>query len=62
MKTLLFTMLLISGCSSIKGVEITEHERKACESLGCTVWTDQELGSLARRFFQQGYSAGVKSI
>ena len=62
MKTVLFVVLLLVGCSSIKGVEITDHERKACEASGCTVWTAQELDSLARRFFLQGYNAGAKSI
>ena len=62
MKTVIFVLLVLSGCASIKGVEITEYERKACETQGCTVWTVQELGSLARRFFSDGYSAGVKSI
>lgn len=61
----LFMVLMLaalSGCSAIKGVAITEGERKACEAASCTVWTEKELNSLARHFFQQGYSAGVKSL
>lgn len=61
----LFVVLMLaalSGCSAIKGVAITESERKACESTGCSVWTEQELDALARHFFKKGYEAGVKSI
>ncbi len=53
---------VLSGCSAIKGVVITENERRACESIGCTVWTEQELDALARHFFKKGYEVGVKSI
>lgn len=54
--------LLLTGCSSIPGVVISDDERKVCEAQGCTVWTVKELESLARRFIQQGYKAGVDSI
>jgi len=55
--------VVLSGCASLPGgVAMTDDERKACEASGCTVWTQGELEGLARRFFQQGYNAGVKSI
>lgn len=53
---------LLSGCSSIPGVAITEAERPACEIFGCTVWTPQELSNLAGQSFLRDYHAGVKSI
>lgn len=59
---MLLMLAALSGCSAIKGVAITESERKACESIGCSVWTEQELDALARHFFKKGYEAGVKSI
>ncbi len=62
MKAAIIMALLLSGCSTITGVEITEAERKACEAHGCTVWTQQELEGMARKFFRGGYQAGVKSI
>ena len=54
--------LLLTGCSSIPGVVISDDERKACETAGCTVWTLEELESIARRFLKEGYTRGVKSI
>lgn len=54
--------VVLSGCASLPGVAMTDDERKACEASGCTVWTQRQLEGLARRFFQQGYNAGVKSI
>ena len=59
---LVLMLAALSGCSAIKGVAISESERRACESIGCSVWTEQELDALARHFFRQGYDAGVKSL
>ena len=61
MKAAVLLVLLIAGCSSIKGVTITEDERKACEVATCTVWTLEELEGLARAMFRRGYEAGFKS-
>ena len=61
MKALIFVVLL-SGCANIKGVVISEGERHACEMQGCTVWTESELTGVARKFWREGYQAGVKSI
>ena len=54
--------VLLSGCSSLPGVQISDNERKACEAEGCSVWTDRELERLAKSFFQKGYTAGMKSL
>ncbi|WP_309679467.1 hypothetical protein [Polaromonas sp.] len=59
---LVLLALVLSACAAIPGVAITDDERAACEASGCTVWTQRELEGLARKFFQQGYDAGVKSI
>ncbi len=61
MKSLILCLAL-SGCATIPGVAITEDERKACEVQTCTVWTIDELTGLARKFFREGYRAGVRSI
>lgn len=61
MKTIIIALLL-SGCATLPGVEITDDERKACEALGCTVWTVPELQRLGRKFWGEGYAAGKKSI
>jgi len=59
MKTLLLcTALLLSGCATLKGVEATDDERKACAAETCTVWTNRELRELVRRALQQGFEAG----
>ena len=54
--------VLMAGCSTVPGVQISDDERKACEVEGCSVWTDRELERLAKSFFQKGYTAGVKSL
>jgi hypothetical protein len=59
---LVLLLAVLSGCSAVKGVTITEDERKACEASGCTVWTKAELDALVRHFFKKGYEAGVKSL
>lgn len=61
-KNLMLISLLLSGCANIPGVLITDDERKACEASSCSVWTFQELQNLARKFFKEGYQAGVSSI
>ena len=59
---LLSTIFLLAGCASIKGVEITDSERLACEVEKCSVWTEKELAKLAIKFWNEGYQKGVKSI
>lgn len=63
MKTLL-VVLLLAGCANIKGVNISDEERQACEQAanGCSVWTDMELEGLARDMLQRGYTMGRKSL
>lgn len=56
-------VLALAGCASLPaGIEMSEAEAKACKEQGCSVWTMQELQGLARKFFGEGYQAGVKSI
>lgn len=58
----LMAVVLLTGCSSIKGVKISDSERQACEAAGCTAWTEKELHELMQKVFRKGYEAGVKSI
>ena len=58
----LVAVILLTGCSSIKGITMPDGESQACEVAGCTVWTEQELHELMRQVFRKGYEVGVKSI
>ena len=64
MKTavLAVVILTLTGCATLKGVEISDEERAACEADGCTVWTRAELEGLVREAMKQGYQAGKKSL
>lgn len=61
MKTVLLC-LLFSGCAAMPGVDATPDERAACKAQTCSVWTVNELTRLGRKFFNEGYQAGVKSL
>jgi len=62
MRYILITLML-SGCASLPpGVEMTEDERAACASQGCSVWTLDELQRLIGMAMQRGYAAGRKSL
>lgn len=60
MKTLLLFLALLGGCAI--GIEMTKDEAKACKAETCSVWTIRELSLLARKFYNQGYKAGVESL
>jgi len=62
MKTALLAIVILSGCASIPGVQITEAERAACAASGCAVFTEAELRVFAAEFFKRGYLAGRKSL
>jgi len=52
--------MLLAGCAT--GVEMTKEEAAACKAEGCSVWTARELTMLARKFYSDGYRAGVNSL
>lgn len=60
MKAAILCALLLSGCAT--GIEMTKDEATACKAQGCSVWTVRELTDLARKFYTEGYKAGVKSL
>lgn len=60
MKALLISLALLTGCAT--GVEMSKEEVEACKAEGCTAWTARELSLLARKFYSEGYKAGVKSL
>jgi uncharacterized protein YceK len=63
MKAILFcAAILLSGCATIKGVNATRDERRACAAETCSVWTDRELRVLIQRAMQEGYKAGAKPV
>lgn len=66
---IILAAILLAGCTSIPGVQVTEDERKACAILAdappeqqCSVWSIPELQRLAREFFMRGYQAGKSSL
>ncbi len=61
-KLLLTSVLMLSGCASLPGVQMTDAERKACEAEGCSVWTRAELEQLVRAAMLKGYQAGKGSL
>lgn len=60
--TLVLLTLLCTGCATLPGVEISDAEREACKAETCSVWTPTELQNVARKLFEAGYKAGVKSL
>jgi hypothetical protein len=59
-KPLIALLLLLSGCAT--GIEMTKEEAEVCKARGCSVWTETELLKLARKFYNEGYKDGYKSI
>lgn len=62
MKKLILICVLLSGCASLSGVQMTDAERAACESQACSVWTVDELRKLISISIQKGYEAGKGSL
>jgi hypothetical protein len=61
MKTIAIALLL-AGCASFEGVQMTESERIACAAETCTVWTMAELRKLISVAIKRGYEAGKGSL
>lgn len=62
MKKLILICVLLSGCASLSGVQMTDAERAACESQACSVWTVDELRKLISISIKKGYEAGKGSL
>lgn len=59
---LILTAALLAGCASLPtGVEMTDDDRAACAAMGCTVWTNEELGRPINLAMQRGFLAGQKN-
>jgi uncharacterized protein YceK len=56
---LLCVVILLSGCSTMDGVNATRDERRACAAETCSVWTDRELRVLIQRAMEECYKAGT---
>ena len=61
-KLLLTSVLMLSGCASLPGVQMSAAERAACESQACSVWTVDELRKLISISIKKGYEAGKGSL
>ena len=61
MKTVLLSVLLLTGCTTLpEGVKMTEAEAKECKEFGCAVWTQQDFDSVLRYVFGEGVKAGIQ--
>jgi hypothetical protein len=62
MKTtiLAVVILMLTGCATLKGVEISDEDRVMCEREGCTVWSRSELVQLINEAMRRGYLAAQK--
>ena len=56
----ILSALLLSGCATIPGLEITAEDRVACEQQGCTAWTREELEALVRAAMLKGIEAAQR--
>ena len=54
----MMTISVLIGSLKTTGIAVTDDERAACQTSGCTVWTAQELQELALRFFKQEHDSG----
>jgi len=58
---LLAIALMLGGCATtIPGVQISDEERAACATQGCTVWTRAELEALVIEAMRRGVEAARK--
>ena len=56
----ILSALLLSGCATIPGLQISEEERAACAKSGCSVWTQAELEDLVRAAMIKGIEAAQR--
>lgn len=62
MKSLAFAViaLALAGCSTTKGLEVSEADAKECAEVGCTPWSERQLEGLAKHFYGLGVKAGIQ--
>lgn len=51
--------LALSGCASVKGLEVSAEDAAECAAVGCTPWSERQLEQMARHFFSLGVRAGM---
>ena len=60
MKIFSLCLVLLTGCATIPGLQISEEERAACRDHGCSVWTQAELEALVRAAMIKGIEAAQR--
>ena len=58
--SLLICAVMLSGCATIKGLEVSADDAKECAEVGCTPWSDRQIQGLAKHFYVLGVAAGIK--
>lgn len=60
---LIFLVLLsavLTGCATIKGLQVSDEDAAECAAVGCTPWSERQLEGLAKHFFGLGVKAGIQ--
>lgn len=52
--------VLLAGCATTKGLELTDADAKECAEVGCTAWSERQLEGLAKHFYGLGVRAGIQ--
>lgn len=52
--------VVLTGCATTKGLEVSETDAKECAEVGCTPWSERQLEGLAKHFFGLGVKAGIQ--
>lgn len=56
----LILALALAGCATTKGLEVSAEDAAECAAAGCTPWSERQIQGLAKLFYQQGFTAGLK--
>ena len=57
---LIILALMLSGCATTKGLEVSAEDAKECAAVGCTPWSERQIENMAKHFYGLGHKAGVK--
>lgn len=52
--------LALTGCASVKGLEVSQQDAAECAAVGCTPWSERQLEGLAKHFYGLGVKAGIQ--
>lgn len=58
--SLLICAILLTGCATTKGLEVSAEDAAECAAVGCTPWSERQIEQMARHFFGLGVKAGIQ--